>query len=296
MLFTGFPGLVIGKRLYFYALLKKIIVSKLISNQANIMSTEIKKTVSAFLYPAIYVSVLWLIQIAQSLWDIDLRTLGVYPLTLSGLQGIIFSPLIHSGYDHLISNTLPLLVLGTALFYFYRELGLRITLFSWIISGIWVWVFARPSYHIGASGIIYAWAAFLFVSGVIRRHPRLMALSLLVAFLYGSMVWGIFPLREKISWEGHLMGMLSGIILALFYRETGPQRKVYSWELEPEEDDETYDPDNPPYWMKPTASGHGNLTGKPSEPQKDKPSKKDDDQLRVRYHITPGKGKGDKKE
>jgi len=202
------------------------------------MSTEIKKTISSFLYPAIYVSVLWLIQLVQSFWDLDFRTLGVYPLTVSGLQGIVFSPLIHSGYDHLISNTLPLLILGAALFYFYRELGIRITLLSWIISGIWVWVFARPSYHIGASGIIYAWAAFLFVSGVIRRHPRLMALSLLVAFLYGSMVWGIFPLRERVSWEGHLMGMLSGFILALFFRETGPQRKVYSWELEPEDDED----------------------------------------------------------
>jgi membrane associated rhomboid family serine protease len=260
------------------------------------MSTEIKKTISSFLYPAIYVSVLWLIQLVQSFWDLDFRTLGVYPLTVSGLQGIIFSPLIHSGYDHLISNTLPLLILGAALFYFYRELGIRITLLSWIISGIWVWVFARPSYHIGASGIIYAWAAFLFVSGVIRKHPRLMALSLLVAFLYGSMVWGIFPLRERVSWEGHLMGMLSGFILALFFRETGPQRKVYSWELEPEEDEEEYDPENPPYWMKPTASGRGSTTGKPSEPQKDKQSKKVDDQLRVRYHITPGKGKGGKKE
>ncbi len=258
------------------------------------MSTEVKKSISAFLYPAIYVSVLWLIQIFQTFLDLDFRNMGVYPLTFSGLQGIIFSPLIHSGYDHLISNTFPLLVLGTALFYFYRELGLRITLFSWLISGIWVWVFARPAYHIGASGIIYAWAAFLFVSGVIRRHPRLMALSLLVAFLYGSMVWGIFPLRERVSWEGHLMGMLSGIILALFYRETGPQRKVYSWELENEEDDEEYDPDNPPYWMKPTASGQGHLTGKYPDTSKSKSSKTEDNQLRVRYHITPGKGKRDK--
>ncbi len=209
--------------------------------------------VSAFMIPFGFVALLWLIKISEGLLGVDLRTFGVYPLSISGLRGVLFSPLIHGGYEHLVSNTFPVLILGTALFYFYSELGLRITLLAWLMSGIWVWVFAREAYHIGASGIIYSWAAFLFVSGVIRRHPRLMALSLLVAFLYGSMVWGIFPLREKVSWEGHLMGMLAGVILALFYRAEGPQRKKYSWELEPEEEDE-YDADEPPYWMGPTSS------------------------------------------
>ena len=260
------------------------------------MKGETRRILSAFLYPAIYVSLIWLIHIIQGIWDLDFRTLGVYPLSFSGLRGIIFSPLIHAGYDHLISNTFPLLILGTALFYFYRELGLRITLFSWIISGIWVWVFARQSYHIGASGIIYAWAAFLFVSGVIRGHPRLMALSLLVAFLYGSMVWGIFPLRERVSWEGHLMGMLAGIILALFFKDTGPQRKVYSWELEPEDEDEEIDPDNPPYWMKPTTSGHGTSQKDKDKKAPGKESPDYDGRVKIKYHFTPRKNNGNKKE
>lgn len=259
------------------------------------MQNDLSRFVNAFIYPALFVAVLWLIKIGENIWDLELHTLGVFPLTFSGLKGILFSPVIHSGFDHLISNTFPLLILGTALFYFYRDLAFRITILSWIFSGIWVWVFARPSYHIGASGIIYAWAAFLFVSGVIRRHPRLMALSLLVAFLYGSMVWGIFPLRERVSWEGHLMGMVAGTILALFFRDTGPQRRLYSWELEPEEDEDDYDPDNPPYWMRPTASGQDKPTEKQSKTRKVE-QRKDGDQLRVRYHITPGKNKRDKKE
>lgn len=216
---------------------------------------DINKLIQAFLYPFVFVMILWIIKASETFWGFDFRHLGVYPLSFTGLQGVFFSPLIHSDFEHLISNSFPLLILGTALFYFYQELGFRITLLSWLMSGIWVWVFAREAYHIGASGIIYAWAAFLFVSGVIRRHPRLMALSLLVAFLYGSMVWGIFPLRERMSWEGHLMGLLSGIVLALFYRAEGPQRKKYSWELEEEsEEDEPIDPSNPPYWMGPTST------------------------------------------
>jgi membrane associated rhomboid family serine protease len=207
---------------------------------------EKSKVIRALLYPLIFVIILWVIKVTEEILNLEFYTLGIYPLVIHGLKGVIFSPFIHGSFRHLISNTMPLLILGWAIFYFYREVGFRITLLGWIMSGIWVWVFARQSYHIGASAIIYSWAAFLFVSGVIRKHPRLMALSLLVIFLYGSMIWGIFPLKERISWEGHLMGMLSGIILAIFYRNTGLQRKVYSWELEPEP--ETENEEEEPWW------------------------------------------------
>ncbi len=248
------------------------------------MKKDINKIISAFLIPFGFVTLLWMIKISETIWGWELYTYGVLPLHTSGLKGIVFSPLIHSGYDHLISNTFPLLILGWALFYFYRELGIRITLLAWVISGIWVWVFARESYHVGASGIIYSWAAFLFVSGVIRNHPRLMALSLLVAFLYGSMVWGIFPLRERVSWEGHLMGLLAGLLLALFYKQQGPQRKKYSWELEEDDDDQT---DEYPYWMAPTASESGKQQ-QPSSNQENREKQKSRP-IRVKYHYTGGK-------
>ncbi len=171
-------------------------------------------------------------------FGLSLAEFGIYPQTTSGLKGIFLSPLIHGSFSHLASNSLPLLVLGTALMYFYREVAAPVFLWGLLITGFWVWLMGRPSYHIGASGIIYCLAAFLLVSGIIRRHPRLMALSLLVAFLYGGLIWGVFPVREHISWEGHLMGMLSGALLAWFYREHGPQRPLYSWELEEEEEEE----------------------------------------------------------
>lgn len=129
---------------------------------------------------------------------------------------------------------MPLLVLGTALFYFYKDVAFRVIVFSILITGFWVWVIARPSYHIGASGIIYSLAGFLFTSGIIRKHPRLMAISMLVVFIYGGMVWGVFPVEERVSWESHLMGLACGVLLAYFFRAHGPQRKKYSWELEEE--------------------------------------------------------------
>jgi membrane associated rhomboid family serine protease len=248
---------------------------------------DISKLRTAIFFPAIFVILLWIIKIVEESLFMDFHQWGVYPLRLEGLKGIIFSPLIHGSYEHLISNTFPLLILGWALFYFYKELGLRITLMAWLMSGIWVWVFARESWHIGASGIIYSWAAFLFVSGVIRQHPRLMALSLLVAFLYGSMVWGIFPLRERVSWEGHLMGLLAGLVLALFFRETGPQRKIYSWELE-EEDNTDISDNPPPYWM--------NLPGKNSSSMADEKkltnqSSTENSETRINYIYTTLKPK-----
>jgi membrane associated rhomboid family serine protease len=214
-----------------------------------LMKKDLKKLLTSFLYPIIFIAIIWLIYILGMILDLNFISLGIYPLKLSGLRGILLAPLIHSGIQHLLSNTVPIIILGSCLFYFYRELGLRITLLGWLMSGLWVWVFAREAYHIGASGIIYSWAAFLFVSGVIRRHPGLMALSLLVAFLYGSIIWGIFPLKDFVSWEGHLMGLISGIVLALYFKDVGLQRKKYSWEVDDDADEEDEETDPPPYWM-----------------------------------------------
>lgn len=196
---------------------------------------EKKRVIDSVLYPVIFIVVIWVVKLVETLFHLSFYTYGIYPLSPAGLKGILFSPFIHGDFKHLISNTLPLLILGTALFYFYRVVAFRVLIFSWLVTGVWVWAMARPSFHIGASGVIYSLAAFMFASGVIRKHPRLMAISLLVVFIYGGMVWGILPLKEHVSWESHLMGMLCGFLLAWFFREYGPQRAKYSWELEEEE-------------------------------------------------------------
>ena len=97
-----------------------------------------------------------------------------------------------------------------------------------------MWIIGRPSFHIGASGIIYALASFIFASGILSKNPRLSALSLVVIFLYGLMLWGILPTKQPISWEGHLSGFFAGIIVALFFKDEVPKQKKYQWEIEEE--------------------------------------------------------------
>ena len=104
----------------------------------------------------------------------------------------------------------------------------------WLFTGFWVWLAARDSSHIGASGLIYGFVCFLFFSGLLRKDTRLMAVSLLVTFLYGSMVWGILPVDQSISWESHLFGSIAGIFCAYYYRADGPQRPKSQWEIDEE--------------------------------------------------------------
>lgn len=204
------------------------------------MQPEKKSIIISFLWPLVFVSLLWLIKSCEILFSIDFVRYGIMPRHVQGLAGIVTSPLIHGDFEHLISNSIPLLILGTMLFYFYKEFASKVFFYIYLLSGFWLWLGGRESYHIGASGIVYGLVAFLFLSGIFRRHTGLMALSLLVVFLYGSIIWGIFPIfKERISWEAHLFGLLAGVIIAVAFRKEGPQRKVYDWEEE--EDDETND-------------------------------------------------------
>ena len=167
---------------------------------------------------------------------LDLRSFGLRPRTIEGLIGILTYPLLHSGWEHITNNSVTAFVLLFGMFSFYGRLGWQVLAWSWIMSGLWMWIAARDGNHIGFSGVIYALASFIFFAGVIRKYFRLMALSAVVVFLYGSMVWGIFQMNPQISWEGHLFGAIAGIILAFYFKQSGPQRPKYSWELEEEED------------------------------------------------------------
>lgn len=195
---------------------------------------------------------MWGIKLIEYGFNISLGNLGVYPLDIKGITGVVTMPLVHGSWDHIIANTAPFFVLGTALFYFYRTISFRVFIGIWLLSGIWVWFGGRPSWHIGASGVIYGLSSFIFVSGIIRRDSRLAALALIVTFLYGSLIWGVFPdffpKEKNISWEGHLGGAISGLIMALYYRKSGPKRKLYTWELEEEDEDEDEEEDEDAYW------------------------------------------------
>lgn len=193
----------------------------------------------SMILPAILVLVFWIIEIIEQTTGISFVRLGVYPLHLKGLQGILFSPFIHSDFNHLVSNSIPFFILMFALIYFYRRISYRIFIQLFILSGICVWLSGREAWHIGASGVVYAMAAFHFISGIIRNDVRLLTLSVTVVFLYGGMVWGMFPINPDISWEGHLWGAVSGVVLAWHYRKYTIRRDKFDWEEdEDEEEDE----------------------------------------------------------
>ena len=213
----------------------------------NTAATERRRLLLSMLIPFLLVSFMWLVKITEVLSETDFHFLGIFPRQFSSLTGIITSPFIHSGFRHLFNNTIPMFILGTALFYFYTQVSFRVLFWIMLLTGLAVWITGRPAWHIGASGIVYGLASFLFVSGIIRRHIPLMGLSLLVAFLYGEMVWGIFPgFRMDISWESHMLGAAAGLLLAVWYRAEGPQRPVPFYEKDDDNEDGQPEENEPP--------------------------------------------------
>lgn len=197
----------------------------------------------SFTIVAAFTIALWLIKIIEVFIGARLYRYGIYPGELSGLTGVLWAPLIHSSFSHLFSNTAPLLILGTTLFYGYPKSAKIVIPVIYIGTGLGVWLFARQTYHIGASGLTFGFMFFVFTIGAIRWDRRAIALSLVVFLLYGGMIWGIFPNEPGISYESHFFGALFGIILAILLRNYDPNlpEKEYNWEEDGEEDTEYYD-------------------------------------------------------
>lgn len=169
--------------------------------------------------PLTFVSLMWIIHTVQFFYLLDLSELGIHPKDIHTISGIFTAPLIHGSWDHLLSNTLPLMILGIILFVSYEKLALRVWILNYLLTGLMVWMFARDnSYHIGASGIIYGLASFLLFSGFFRMDIKAIAIASGVAIFYGGMVWGVLPLQSGVSWESHLFGGFTGFLLAFIYR------------------------------------------------------------------------------
>jgi len=181
-------------------------------------------------YPLLFVLLIWIAFWIEVRFGISFHSFGVRPGEIIGLRGILFSPFIHSDIQHLFNNTIPLFILSLALFYFYRPISWKVLLIGLISSGLLTWLIGRPANHIGASGIIYLLASFLFFKGVFSKHYRLVALSLIVVFIYGGLIWYVTPIDPSISWEGHLAGLISGFGLSLIFRKNIPEPPKYSWE------------------------------------------------------------------
>jgi len=170
--------------------------------------------------------------------DSDLSFLGILPRTLKGSLGIITSPLIHGNFAHLLSNTFPLLLLTAGVVYFYNRIAFQVVSIIYLLTGIWVWIVAREAYHIGASGLIYGLVTFLFFSGIFRKDASSVALSLIVIFLYGGMLYGLVPTDSGVSYESHIVGAVTGMLIAFYFRKTHTMTiKTYDW-MEDEEESE----------------------------------------------------------
>jgi membrane associated rhomboid family serine protease len=180
---------------------------------------------------AAFLAVLWVIFIVDAALGLQLGRFGLRPGSIPGLIGLITAPLLHGSMGHLASNSLPLLISLTAMLFLYPNSSARVIPVIWVGSAIIAWLIGRPSLHFGASGLIYGLLAYVFLGGVLRRDMRSVAVSLLVWFLYGTMVWGVLPIRPHMSWELHLGGAVMGVIMAFVFRNWDrPPVVRYDWE------------------------------------------------------------------
>ena len=180
-----------------------------------------------------FVAVLWLVAVLG--WGLELERFGVRPREWIGLLGILVAPLLHGGFAHLIANTVPVAVLGVTMLQLYPTAAFRVLPAIYLGPGLAVWLFARGGVHVGASGLVYGLVSYIFVAGVIRGDRRAIAAALLVAFMYGTAVWGVLPLQEGVSWETHLAAALIGAGMAIALRGLDvPPSVRYSWEGETE--------------------------------------------------------------
>lgn len=188
----------------------------------------------------LFVAILWLILILDTVLGLGLHRFGLRPKHIEGLLGVFTVPLIHGNAEHLFSNTLPLIVSLVTILYLYPRSSLRVIPIIWMGSGLLAWMIGRPSLHFGASGFVYGLLAYVFISGILRLDMRSVAVSVMVWFLYGSMIWGVLPIRPHMSWELHLSGAILGVALAIIYRrwDITPVKR-YAWE----------DDDSVPEWF-----------------------------------------------
>ncbi|MFK7905526.1 MAG: rhomboid family intramembrane serine protease [Chitinophagales bacterium] len=228
---------------------------------------EQQKVKFSLLLPLIFVGLIWVIKAVEIVTGYSLSHLGIYPRTLEGLRGVIFSPFLHGDLSHLFSNSFPIIMLGFIVLHNYRTIAFELLFWLTAMSGFWTWSIGRPSHHIGASGVIYGMAFFVFFSGILRKDTRSMALAMLVTFFYGGLIWGLLPIQEGVSWEGHIAGAVAGIICAIYYRDVEkPTLPVF----EEEEDDLNIIGD--PFWVLKNERLSDNIS-------------KSGGQFKVRYHY-----------
>lgn len=200
--------------------------------KASTVVTDRMRLGYALWFTMAFLIAIWGVFVLNETLELGWRKHGVHPRSLDGLRGILTYPFLHGDWGHLWNNTMSFFTLNGFLFYFYRSIAFRVWLWLFFLSGTMLWGIAVDGNHIGASGLIYGLAAFLFTSGVIRNNRLLLRVSLAVAFLYGGIVWWMLPIDDHVSWEGHLSGAVVGTLLAVAFKRQGPKDPVYNFERE----------------------------------------------------------------
>ncbi len=195
------------------------------------------KILKAAIIPFLLCAIMIGIKLLEEHFNTSWYQYGLYPRRFENLRGIIFSPFLHGDYNHLFNNVTGFFSLSFMVFFFFPKNGIKIMLLSWFITGMMGWIGSRTNYHIGASGWLYALAAYLVFNGIFTKDKKTSALTLIVCMFYGGLIWGIFPMPDslRISWENHLFGAITGIFLA--YQLPSVITKIqtkYSWDKEAE--------------------------------------------------------------
>lgn len=195
-------------------------------------SNQFTFSTSVVAWPLFFVLAMWIVFWFELKFSVDVKEFGIYPRSLEGLRGVLFSPFIHGDLSHLYNNSIPLLLLLAALRYFYRKVSFNVLMFGILISGFLTWLIGRESYHIGASGLIYVLVSFIFFKGIQTKYYRLVALSLTLIMVYGGLIWYVFPdVQKGISWEGHLSGFITGFGMSLLFKTPEYKQPIrYEWE------------------------------------------------------------------
>ncbi|MEM1215914.1 MAG: rhomboid family intramembrane serine protease [Bacteroidota bacterium] len=204
----------------------------------------------AITWPLVFLFLMWAVFLLQNtIGGADWYTYGIAPRKTFAWRGIFLTPFLHGGWGHIISNSVPFFALMAMILFFYPRVAVAVLLVIYLGTGVTMWAFADPealfspynrvNFHIGASGVVYGMASFLAFTGFFRRNIRAIAISLVIIFYYGGMIWGVLPNQEGVSWEGHLLGAVVGIFAAYWFRQRIEQaevRKKHAYELEEEEE------------------------------------------------------------